>query len=146
MSQYETYPYYPLKTYGSVLKTVQNCEAVCENTLTAVLGMHNVHTRIHQIQLLRDCADICTLTAKYIARCSMFARYLANLCADICEICGKHCLMHHDAQSQYCGKVCLDCARECRDFAGKTMNYPDYDHDMPMSEMYSKPKKKDKKK
>ena len=139
-----TYHYYPMNTYERVLKTVQNCEAVCENTFTAVLGMQDVHTRSHQLQLLRDCADICTLTAKYIARCSMFAGSLAGLCAEICEICGRHCLMHHDPQSQYCGRVCLDCARECRGFAGMTMHYPC--HDMPMSEMYSKPKKKDKKK
>lgn len=56
---------------------------------------------------LRDCADICTLTAKYIARRSMFAGPLAGLCAEICETCGNECLQHPDPASQYCGRVCL---------------------------------------
>lgn len=118
------YAYYPVDSYGSTLRAVQDCEAVCENTITMVLGRPDVQSRTMQIQLLRDCADICTLTAKYIARCSMFAGNAAVLCAEICEVCGKHCLMHPDAESQYCGRVCLHCANECRSFAGAAMPYP----------------------
>ncbi|MCL6479062.1 MAG: four-helix bundle copper-binding protein [Peptococcaceae bacterium] len=109
-----TYAYYPIDSYGGVLRVVQDCEAVCENTATVVLVRPDVQARTMQLLLLRDCADVCTLTAKYIARCSMFARNLAYLCADICEICGNHCLRHPDPESQYCGRVCLNCAKECR--------------------------------
>lgn len=114
------YSYYPIDTPERVLREVQNCEAVCESTFTAILGMYE-QSRAAQLQLLRDCADICTLTAKYIARCSMFARPIAALCAQVCEACGEHCLRMPDPQSQFCGRVCLDCARECRAFAGMTM-------------------------
>lgn len=137
------YSYYPIDHYARVLRVVQDCEAVCENTATAVLCKCD-KSRVMQLYLLRDCADICTLTAKYIARCSMYARTLARLCADICEACGNHCLKHPDPESQYCGRVCLDCAKECRAFAGQT-GYPGpgYGYNADMPGVYSEPEKKE---
>lgn len=125
--------FYPIDSYSRVLRTVQECEAVCENTFTAVLARYGHHHegRAMQLQLLRDCADICTLTAKYVARCSMFARTLAALCAEICDVCGNHCLRHRDNESQHCGRVCLNCAKECRSFAGIPYPYPEAGYPAP---------------
>lgn len=109
---------------AELLSMVQHCEAVCENTFAAVLGMYDGQTRAAQLQLLHDCMDVCSLTAKYIARASTFAKHLAAVCAHVCEMCGNHCLMHPDPQSQHCGQVCLECARECAAFAGVPMPYP----------------------
>lgn len=100
-----------------VLETVQNCEAICEFTEYSILQMEGSSHRKEQLRLLRDCADICTLTAKYIARCSFFAKSIACLCAQICEVCGQHCLQHPDEQSQICGQICCHCAQECNAFA-----------------------------
>lgn len=119
--------YYPVQpTSQMVLPVVQHCEAVCEYTLTVIMGRPDVQMRVQQMQLLRDCADICTLTAKFIARCSVFAREIAALCAQICEACGNHCLRHPDPESQYCGRVCLHCAQLCRAFASSAggMSHP----------------------
>lgn len=109
------YPVQP--TSQMVLPVVQHCEVVCEYTHTVILGRQDVHMRTQQLQLLRDCADVCTLTAKLIARCSAFAREMAALCAQVCEVCGNHCLRHQDQDSQYCGRVCCHCAEVCRAFA-----------------------------
>ncbi|GAA0440300.1 MAG: four-helix bundle copper-binding protein [Bacillota bacterium] len=103
--------------YHKIIKTIQHCEAVCESTIYTILQMDSSSHRNEQLRLLRDCADICTLTAKSIARNSYFAKSIASLCAQICEVCGNHCLQHPDQQSQYCGKTCLHCAQECRNFA-----------------------------
>ncbi|QHZ45965.1 four-helix bundle copper-binding protein [Bacillus sp. NSP9.1] len=100
-----------------VLKTVQHCEAVCEFTANYILTREDANRRKEQLRMLRDCADICTLTAKYMARHSRFAKSPASVCAKICEACGNHCLRHPDQQSQKCGQTCLQCARECREFA-----------------------------
>lgn len=100
-----------------VLKAIQNCEAVCEFTEYSTLQMEGLSHRREQLRLLRDCADICTLTGKCIARYSYFAKSIASLCAQICEICGNHCFQHPDEQSQRCGQICLHCAQECRAFA-----------------------------
>lgn len=107
--------------HEALVKTIQNCEAVCEHMTTFLKGKHDVQCRTKQLILLRDCADICGLTAKFVARGSMFSRDTAALCACICEACGKECAKFPDPESQNCAKVCLHCARECMAYAGSMM-------------------------
>ncbi|SFL58827.1 hypothetical protein SAMN04487943_102342 [Gracilibacillus orientalis] len=104
-------------SHYEVLEAVQHCEATCEYTEHSILQMEGSSHRSEQLSLLRDCADICTLTAKYLARCSYFAKSIASLCAQICEVCGNHCLRHPDEISQRCGQICLHCAQVCQKFA-----------------------------
>lgn len=101
-----------------LVKTIQNCEATCEHMTNHVKMLSDYQMRIRQAMLLRDCADICGLTAKFAARGSMFARQTAALCACICENCGAECARFPDQMSQNCSRICLHCARECRAFAG----------------------------
>ncbi|MEW9502826.1 four-helix bundle copper-binding protein [Jeotgalibacillus marinus] len=98
-----------------LLHTVQNCEATCEFTRNEILKMEGC--RKEQLKLLSDCANMCTLMAKYIASKSIFAKSLACLCAEVCQVCGEHCIKHPDKISQACGQSCLHCAQECREFA-----------------------------
>ncbi|PLR82238.1 ferredoxin [Bacillus canaveralius] len=100
-----------------LVKTIQDCEITCEHMGTMVLRMSDVHARRNQLLLLRDCADICTLSAKLIARNSYVEKSVAELCAHICEICGNECLKFPDSHSQRCAQICLHCAQQCRAFA-----------------------------
>ncbi len=95
---------------------VQDCEAVCEHMTHHLLRME-LEDRAPQAMLLRECADICGLTAKFAARNAIFARSVAELCAEICEACGAECSRHPDEMSQHCAMVCLNCARHCEAFA-----------------------------
>ncbi|WP_202976485.1 four-helix bundle copper-binding protein [Anaerophilus nitritogenes] len=113
----ENFAYNNPDSHSTLLMTIQNCEATCEHMTTFLKCRKDVQSRVIQLQLLRDCADICTLTAKYIARNSGFSKCIANLCAYICEVCGTECLRFPDPESQHCAQVCLHCARECRVFA-----------------------------
>jgi hypothetical protein len=99
---------------SNVLGTVQHCEATCEHMVSQLLCYKDVHARALQIQFLRDCADICTTTAAYLARQSPLAPSIANLCAYICEVCGNECKKFPDPESQRCSQICLNCAQECR--------------------------------
>lgn len=103
--------------FPSVLKTLQYCAAVCEQMTNLLLCKKDVHCRTTQLQLLRDCADICETTMKFIARNSPYSRALAQFCAQVCEVCGNECLKFPDPESQMCARVCLQCAEECRAFA-----------------------------
>ena len=103
--------------HESLLDTLQDCEETCEHMTTHLLRHKDSQRRSMQLELLRDCADICTFTSKYIARHSTFSKYAANVCAFVCEVCGNECLKFRDAESQRCGRICLDCARACRAFA-----------------------------
>ncbi|VBB06495.1 Hypothetical protein LUCI_1728 [Lucifera butyrica] len=103
--------------YECLVETIQFCEVNCENMATYFTRTPDITTREKQLQFLRDCADLCGWTSKYIARCSTFAKDIAGLCACICEACGKECLQHCDEESQHCARICLHCAKECRNFA-----------------------------
>lgn len=102
-----------------LVKTIQNCEIVCENMTSYVKRQCDYQARIRQAELLRDCAAICTLTAKFIARESCFDKCITGVCADICQTCGEECAKFEDKKSQHCSQVCLNCAKECRGFAMK---------------------------
>jgi hypothetical protein len=109
--------------HKELVKTIQDCEATCEH-MTHHLKKHEAdeyRMRVNQATLLRDCADICTITAKYVARDSIFAENMAALCAEVCICCGNECVKFHDEMSQHCAMVCFHCGRECSDFARRGM-------------------------
>jgi hypothetical protein len=118
MPRYRDYGHDVKKKYHPIVDTIQECEAICESMTDMIKKERNVEARLRQLSLLRDCADICSLTAKFIARCSEFAKEIAVLCALICKECGEECLKYPDRASQECAKICLKCAKECKEFAG----------------------------
>lgn len=102
---------------------IQDCEAICEHMTHHLKMMPNEsEARVMQAILLRDCADICALTAKYVARDSDFAGYAASLCAQVCILCANECSKFNDEMSQHCAVVCYECARHCNDFALENIN------------------------
>ncbi|WHH58438.1 four-helix bundle copper-binding protein [Petroclostridium sp. X23] len=103
--------------HKNLVDVIHNCQAVCEHMTSILKKRSDVQMRVMQLELLRDCADICGLTANYVARDSMYAKSAAELCACICESCARECSRFPDAESQHCAQVCMHCARECRAFA-----------------------------
>ncbi|MFC7392178.1 four-helix bundle copper-binding protein [Scopulibacillus cellulosilyticus] len=99
------------------IKTLNDCAASCEFLCHHLMCSCDIEQRVCQIELLHDCAEICTVTAKFMARCSPFTKHLCLLCAYICECCGNECCKFPDQESQMCGRMCLRCAQECREFA-----------------------------
>lgn len=108
---------HPGMMFPPLLRTVQECQNVCEHMVTAMLGMPDVQSRRMQIQLLHDCARICATLAGYLASNSPFARSTASLCARICQLCGNECARFPDQMSQMCSQICFACAQECQAFA-----------------------------
>lgn len=117
LSPYDNMPY-KVKPYGThLLNTLEDCEATCEHMTTYIKGRKDVDKRTKQLKLLRDCADICGLTSKFIARKSCFAREIAGLCSYICECCARECMKYSDPESQNCAAICMNCSRECKAFS-----------------------------
>jgi hypothetical protein len=102
--------------YG-LLNTVQDCAAVCEQMTAMLHKSQDVHARGVQLQMLRDCADICHVMVRYLSRESVLAKSLAQYCAYVCEYCASTCLQFPDHESQRGGHICLGCAKECKEFA-----------------------------
>lgn len=97
--------------------TVNDCEATCEHMIHHLTMMKLTSTRIAQVSLLRDCSDICGLAARFLARESYFSKVLADVCAEICNACGKECERFPDEMSHHCAEICFNCAKHCRQFA-----------------------------
>ncbi|WBW95028.1 four-helix bundle copper-binding protein [Oceanirhabdus sp. W0125-5] len=103
--------------HAPLLIVIQNCESMCEYMVTFFGEDDDCELRKKQIRLLRDCADACTLAAKYIARHSLFSKYSADFVAFICDKCAKECEKFGDRESQNCAEMCLKCAKECKDYS-----------------------------
>lgn len=95
------------------LQTLMKCITACEHCANACLDEPDTAMLAECIRLDRDCADICTLTARYIGRGSMRAGDAVRLCADICRKCADECRHHDHAHCRKCAQVCIECHEQC---------------------------------
>jgi hypothetical protein len=86
----------------------------CERCMAQSLSDGHMASSMEKcIRLCRDCADICIVTVKFIARDSPFNKKLLKLCATICALCAKECERHPEKHCQDCAKECRLCAEHC---------------------------------
>jgi hypothetical protein len=99
----------------ALLDALNACIASCEHCATACLQEEDVKMMVRCISLDRDCADICALTARYVARGSEHAQHILSECAEICKACGDECAKHtHMQHCQECADACRRCEEACR--------------------------------
>ncbi|MGI4743153.1 MAG: four-helix bundle copper-binding protein [Janthinobacterium lividum] len=99
----------------ALLDALNACIASCEYCATACLQEEDVKMMVRCISLDRDCADICALTARYVARGSEHAQHILGECAEICKACGDECAKHtHMQHCQECADACRRCEEACR--------------------------------
>jgi hypothetical protein len=99
------------------IEACQKCAAECEHCASACLQEDNVKMMALCIQLDRDCADFCRLSATLMSRNSPFAAEFCLLCAKVCEACAAECERHDMDHCKRCAKACRQCAEECRSMA-----------------------------
>ncbi len=104
-------------TWQKCIDACTKCFQACEQCITSCLQEPDAQARMHCIQVLRDCADICALSAQWMSRGSTFAPQLCRLCADICDACAAECASFQDQHCQDCATFCRECANECRNMA-----------------------------
>ncbi|GAA4373556.1 four-helix bundle copper-binding protein [Hymenobacter koreensis] len=98
----------------ALLQALNDCVAACEHCATACLQESHVQMMARCIALDRDCADVCALTARLLARGSEHARHLMRECAEICKACGDECAQHQHQHCQECAAACRRCEEACR--------------------------------
>ncbi|MDB4896757.1 MAG: four-helix bundle copper-binding protein [Firmicutes bacterium] len=104
--------------YQSCIEACQQCEIECEHCVTACLEEADVAERTHCIKMMRDCADICAQTARWMARDSHHAPNIVQLCADICEDSARHCAKFTEEHCRRCTEAMRKCADACSKMAG----------------------------
>ncbi|AHE68516.1 four-helix bundle copper-binding protein [Legionella oakridgensis] len=104
--------------YQSCIEACLKCAIECEHCATACLNESQVKDMVECIQLDRDCALICSLAAKLMARGSKYAQEMCALCAKVCRDCAKECEQHkHHEHCLKCAEACRKCAEECEKMA-----------------------------
>lgn len=97
-----------------LMNALNNCAAECNHCATACLDEEDVKMLTRCIKLDMDCADICQLTASYVARGSEHTNHLLKECAEICEACAEECEKHaHMEHCSKCAEACRHCAEVC---------------------------------
>jgi hypothetical protein len=97
---------------SELISTLAECAAACNHCSTACLEEKDVQKMVQCIRLDMDCAQICEVTAAFIARNSDQAKHLIKECAEICSKCAKECEKHSDME--HC-KVCADLCKKCEE-------------------------------
>ena len=109
----------PSKQYESCIEACHECVTECEHCAVSCLHEQDIKMMVRFIELVRDCADMCSLAAQFMSRGSTYAAKLCALCADICQACGDECAKRKNEHCQPCAKACHKCAEECRNMAKK---------------------------
>ena len=99
-----------------LLESLMKCIAACERCADACLEEPGSE-HIDVLRLDRDCADLCTITARFIGRGSAYAQDLLLLCTSLCKACEKECRKHDDPLFQECAAACRECRLNCEAYA-----------------------------
>ena len=96
--------------HGALIEKLIYAAWACENCAASSLDEDDVTKMSHCIEVDRDCADLCNLTAKLLIRDSEFAHKLLALCEQACRHCSEECSKHEHEHCQHCAAVCQECA------------------------------------
>jgi hypothetical protein len=99
-----------------ILQELNACAAACNVCYNACLNEEDVDMMTRCIELDRECADICQLTASILARDSENADKYLKFCADICDICAGECKKQDKDHCRECARACSSCAALCRSY------------------------------
>jgi hypothetical protein len=103
------------------IQLCQDCHAICIQTIGHCLRLGGRHAAPDHIRLLMDCAQLCTTTADYMARESLFHDRICGLCSEICRLCADSCEQAggDDQMVKQCTELCRRCAGSCDHMASK---------------------------
>ena len=97
----------------NVVEVCLRCVATCEACISDCIESGNKKC----IQLCRDCADVCSIGARFEARGSSYTKQLQALCVLVCNACAMECIKHatHHDSCKICAEACTHCATICEE-------------------------------
>ena len=105
------------------IEACAECAATCTTCADACLEEGEVASLVKCIRLNLDCADICEVTGRLIARPSRSdeptLEALLQACAKVCRACADECEAHaeHMEHCRVCAEACRACAEACEEMA-----------------------------
>lgn len=97
------------------LKDSLDCYQTCTETTLKCLTLSGKLAAPEHLNLLTDCAKICSANADFILRNSTYFTQICGLTADICDECADTCDRFKDDFMKKCAIMCRRCAESCRE-------------------------------
>ena len=107
----------PSQRYASCIQACSACAIACETCAAACLREPDVQHIASCIAHDIDCADLCRLAERLMARESPLAEEVCRLCALTCRACAETCGEHQHDHCQQCAQACQRCVEECEAMA-----------------------------
>ena len=99
------------------LKDSIDCYQTCTETIIKCLTMGGKHAESKHLNLLMDCAKICSTNADFMLRNSTYSPQTCGIAADICDECADTCDRFSDDFMKECAGMCKRCAESCREMS-----------------------------
>ena len=98
------------------IEAALECHRMTLNSLQHCLSLGGKHSDRKHVNLMKECADICQVSASFMIEGSDFAHDICGVCARICDACANHCAVvdDQDAMMKLCITACRKCAESCR--------------------------------
>ena len=92
-----------------------DCHATCIQMIDHCLKLGGQYAAPAHIRLLMDCAQMCSITADFMARASSYHDRTCRLCAELCRSCAESCarVAGDDQPVKQCAELCRRCAESC---------------------------------
>lgn len=104
------------------------CYSTCTETLGYCVERGGALVAPELLRRLRDCAELCWMSADFMLRGSELAERLCALAAEAAARCAEACAaIPEDAQLHTCMDVCLRCATACKAVAVEAQTPVDWD-------------------
>ena len=100
--------------FKSCIDACYECATLCDRCAAACLQEHHIKTMARCIELDSYCAEICRLTAHFLAKGEMYSKEVCGLCEQICSDCAAECGQHTVLHCEHCAEACKRCSEECR--------------------------------
>ena len=105
--------------HQQLIDQLLHCAQHCEMNAAACLDDDNVTPVAHCIELSRDCADICILSARLLLRDSESAHQMLAECEAACRLCADECGKHEHEHCKRCAEACKNTAEACHAHHGQ---------------------------
>lgn len=92
------------------------CADACLRLIPHCLTLGGSHASASHINMLIDCAAICTTSHSFLHRRSPLHEHTCRACASICASCAEDCerFAQGDSHMSGCADQCRRCAEACR--------------------------------
>ena len=107
------------RSLAACMEACAACEIACQGCADACLAETDLVALRRCIRLDLDCADLCAITARFLARSAegdaKLLRAVVEACARACALCGAECQLHSEEHDhcRLCAESCRYCAEAC---------------------------------